>query len=249
MDPLILALIFGGGFVAGIINAVAGGGSIITLPILVFAGLPVSTANGTNRVAIVFQNIGAVAAYRRGGVTLPRETWALLVPSILGAVLGVRLAVHLDERTLSQAIAVVLVLMLIPILRKPATRKREPGTLRLKLWVWPAYFLVGVYGGFIQAGVGFLYLALLVGVQGMSLVRANLVKVFLVLVYTVIALVLFAAEGQVALVEGVALAAGNAWGGWLGARTAVEKGERWIRAVLVAAVLLCAAKLLGWLPG
>ena len=248
MDPLIVVLIFAGGLLAGIINAVAGGGSIITLPLLVFAGLPVAVANGTNRVAIVFQNIGAVTAFHRGGVKLPAATWALLVPSMAGALLGVRLAVNLDEETLSRVFGIILLFMLVPILRRSGSRRAPDRKLELRWWTWPAYFGVGVYGGFIQAGVGFLYLALLAGAQGIDLVRANYIKVFLVLVYTALALALFAAQGQVAAAEGAALALGTTGGGWLGARMAIKKGEAWIRAVLVVAVAVSAAKLLGLFP-
>ncbi len=247
MDPQLILLLFGAGAAAGVINAVAGGGSILTLPLLVFAGLPVGVANATNRVAIVFQNVGAMAGFRQGGYVPGREAWLLLIPSVLGAALGVRLAVGLDERTLSRAIAVILVLMLIPLFR------RNPGPTggavrpALRWWTWPAYFAVGVYGGFVQAGVGFLYLALLVGAQGLDLVRANLIKVFLVLIYSAVALVLFALEGQVAWGHGLILAVGTTAGGWLGARLAVTRGEGWIRAVLVVAILVSAAKLMGWL--
>ena len=246
MDTPILFLIFGGGVLAGIINTVAGGGSIITLPLLVFAGLPANIANGTNRVAIVFQNVSAIAGFKKHGFTVGREAWVPLIPSILGAYAGVRLAIDLDEAVLRRAIGFVLVLMLVPILRKsPTPAKAGPVNPPSGPWVWPAYFLIGVYGGFIQAGVGFLYLALLVGVHHMDLVRANLLKVFYVLIWSLFALAVFAIEDQIAWAPGLVLAAGNALGGWLGVHMAVEKGERWIRAILVVAALVAATKLTG----
>ncbi len=257
MQELILALILIGGFVAGVLNTLAGGGSLITLPLLIFSGLPADVANGTNRVAIVLQNIGGLAGFRRHGLRVGREAWILLAPSMVGAILGAKLAVDMDETLMRRAIGVMLVLMLVPILRsaRPGAPRPAEG-MRPSWWIWPAYFLVGVYGGFLQAGVGFFYLALLVGVQGLDLVRANLIKVFLILAYSVVALALFAAEGKVAPLQGLVLAAGNMAGGWVGAHMAVRKGEKLIRAVLVVAVLASAIKLTGlldlfggWLAG
>ncbi len=246
MDALTLLLIFGGGVLAGVVNTVAGGGSIITLPLLIFAGLPPTMANGTNRVAIVFQNISALTSFKRRGFTVGRGAWLLLVPTLIGAYAGVRMAVDLDETTLRRIIGVVLVLMLIPVLRKnPAAREAGPVSPPTRAWNWPLYFLIGAYGGFLQVGVGFFYLALLSGIHGMDLIRANLIKVFYVLIFTILALGVFALEGQIDWGYGLILAVGNSLGGWLGAKMAVEKGERWIRAVLVLAILVAAARLVG----
>jgi len=249
VNPLLLLLILAGGFLAGIMNVMAGGGSLITLPLLIFAGLPANVANGTNRVAIVLQNVSAVASFRRRGLRPGRTAWGLLIPSLLGAVVGVRLAIHLDETVLRRVIGVVLVVMLIPVLRPASRRGGGVADPPSSPWMWPVYALIGAYGGFIQVGVGFLYLAFFTGWHRMDLVRANLLKVFFVLGYSVLALALFLISGQVALGYGLVLAVGNAAGGWVGARLAVEKGESWIRVVLVLAVLASAAKLLGLFGG
>ena len=246
MEPLILVLIFGGGFVAGIINTLAGGGSLITLPLLILAGLPANVANGTNRVAIVLQNVGALSGFRSQGLTLGREVLWLLLPTLAGAAVGVHLAVGIDEALLRRMIGGLLVIMLIPILlrRKPSPR---PGAVRLAFrpWLWPVYFVVGIYGGFLQAGVGFLFLGLLAGVEGLDLVRANLVKVFLILSYSILAVTLFFFGHQVALGTGLVLAVGMTAGGWIGAHLAVRKGESLVRVVLAAAVIASAVHLTG----
>jgi hypothetical protein len=248
VDGITLVLILGGGILAGIINTVAGGGSIITLPLLIFSGLPPSVANGTNRVAIVLQTATALAGFRRHRYTVGRGTWLLLIPSLLGGFGGARLATTLEEETLRRVIGGVLILMLVPLFRKTRGGMGAGAvTPPLKAWVWPVYFLIGAYGGFLQVGVGFLYLSLLVGAHAMDLIRANLIKTFLVLGYTILTLVVFGRAGQIALVPGLVLAAGMAWGGWIGAKLTVEKGERWIRVLLVAAVLLASAQLLGLL--
>jgi uncharacterized membrane protein YfcA len=242
---LTLFLILLGGYVAGIINVAAGGGSLITLPLLIFAGLPANVANGTNRIGIALQNVAALTGFRQSGLTVGRKAWFMLIPSLMGAYLGVTAAVNIDEQTFRRIIGGVLVLMLIPLLRRNPRGKGSTVDPPTRPWSWPLYLLIGAYGGFIQVGVGFLYLALFAGLQGLDLVRANLVKVFFVLVYSMLALVLFSLAGQVALVPGLVLAVGMTAGGWTGARLAVEKGERWIRVVLVLAVLASAAKLTG----
>jgi uncharacterized membrane protein YfcA len=249
VNGLLLLLILAGGFLAGIMNVMAGGGSLITLPLLIFAGLPANVANGTNRVAILLQNVSAVASFRRRGLRPGRRAWVLMVPTLVGAAVGARVAVELDETVLRRAIGVILVVMLVPVLR-PA-RRRGDGVIDppSSPWMWPVYAIIGAWGGFIQVGVGFLYLAFFTGLHRMDLVRANLLKVFFVLGYSVLALALFLLSGQVSLGYGLVLAVGNMAGGWVGARLAVEKGEGWIRVVLVVAVLASAAKLLGLFGG
>ena len=246
MSVLVLILIFVGGSIAGVINTMAGGGSLITLPLLIFAGLPPTVANGTNRVAIVLQNVGALAGFRKNGLKVGREAW-LLSDSFPGRRVSggapggeprrdVDAPGHRGDPGGDAGAA-----------PSPAPPPPPEGAVRVstRWWLWPVYFGVGVYGGFLQAGVGFFYLALLVGLQGLDLVRANLIKIFLILMYSILALALFLAEGKVALVPGLALAAGNALGGWVGAHLAVRKGESWIKVVLAVAVIVSAAQLTG----
>jgi len=238
--------VFGGGVVSGVLNTLAGGGGLIALPLLILTGLPASVANGTYRLAVVGQNVAAMAGFQRRGVRVAGDTWPLQIPCILGAAAGVGLALLVDESAFRRFVAVLLVLMLIPMFRKSRRAARDPAErFRIRGWMWPAYFAVGVYGGFLQVGVGFLFLALLRGASGLDLVRANAVKVFLVLGYSVLAVILFTAGNRMVLAPALALAAGNAAGGWMGAHLAVTRGEGWIRWVVTATVLASAAKLLG----
>lgn len=253
MEPLHILFIALGGLVAGILNVAAGGGSMITVPLLIFSGLPPTVANGTNRVAIALQNVGALSGFRRHGLTPGRRSVRLLIPTVLGAAAGAAFATDIDETTMRRAIGLILVVMLIPLLRRrPKPAADGPVDPPRGLRYWPLYFVVGAYGGFIQIGVGFFYLTLFVGMLGMDLVRANVLKVFFVLVYTCLALVLFAVNGQVDWAAGLVLAAGQTAGGWLGARLAVTRGESWIRAILIVAVLASAIQLTGlgsWFAG
>ena len=233
-------LLFAVGSVAGTLNVLAGGGSFLTLPVLLFLGLPAPLANGTNRVAILLQNAGAVWSFHRQGV-LDRGAlaWAAL-PATAGAALGAWLALDVGDLAFRRLLAVLMVLLSVLSLWSP----RRPSIERRPAWAPLAFFAVGVYGGFVQAGVGFLVLAATTA-AGLDLVRGNAVKVLSVLCWTAAALAVFAANGSVDWRLGAALAAGNLVGGLTGARLTVLKGHRWLRAVVTVTALLFALGL--WL--
>jgi uncharacterized membrane protein YfcA len=234
------------GLVAGALNVIAGGGSFITLPVLIFLGLPPVVANGTNRVGILVQNVGAVWAFDRYQVLDRRwAVWAS-VPATLGAAFGTWAALVISGEAFTKILAALMVAITLWTLLGPQPGAgggggagARPGPLVLL-----AFFAVGIYGGFVQAGVGFLVLAATTA-AGLDLVRGNAVKVLSILVFTVLALVIFASQGKVAWVPGLVLAAGTLLGGQVGARLTVLKGHRWVRWVVTASVLLFAVRL--WL--
>ncbi|MDA1330086.1 MAG: sulfite exporter TauE/SafE family protein [Chloroflexi bacterium] len=236
------------GFFAGIINTLAGSGSLITLPVLIFLGLPATVANGTNRIGVVLQNVVAGLSFRRQGVLDGRGALILSTTAILGSLLGAQIAVNLDEALMQRTIGVVMVLMLFVIVLRPQ-RWLQGKLLRLEGWAtWrqhAAMFVIGMYGGFIQAGVGIFMLAALVLVIGYDLVRANAVKIVVILIFTVFALGVFVRNGQVDWGMGLLLAIGNMLGAWTAARVAVERGAAWVRKVLIVVVTLSAGYLLG----
>jgi uncharacterized membrane protein YfcA len=251
------------GLAAGFINTLAGGGSLLTLPALIFLGLDANVANGTNRVAVLVQNGTAVVGFARQGHVPGRLTLALLPPAVLGAFLGARVAVEVPEAVLRAILAGVLVLSLPAVfLPEGGTRAARsssgspaasvPGRIRLSPWMYGVFAAIGFYGGFIQAGVGLLILGVLVSMLGLDLVRANALKVAIVLAHTAIALPVFVARGQVDASAGLLLAASNMAGAWVGTRLALHGGARVVRWVLAIAILVCAAQLLGlteWLSG
>ncbi len=241
--------IVGAGFIAGFINTLAGSGSLVTLPMLIFAGLPANMANGTNRVAILLQNVVGVSSFRRRDVLDMRGTIILGVPVALGSILGAQIAVSLNEELMRRAIGVIMVIMLVVILLRP--KRWLQGTLatlgnRARWHHFLIFFLVGIYGGFIQAGVGIFLLAGLVLGVGYDLVRANAVKVGIVLFFTVFALAVFVGNNQVDWLVGLILAIGNMTGAWVAAKIAVERGAVWVRRLLITVVVLSAANLLGF---
>ena len=250
--PWHIVLIIVAGTVAGFVNTLAGGGSMLTLPVLIFMGLPAATANGTNRIAIEIQNILAVLGFRRKGVADWKLSLQLAVPATLGAIIGSRIAVEVPDALFRQVLAVVMLVVLGLILWNPTHRLRgqdAPMTKGRLVGTAVVLFFVGVYGGFIQAGVGFLFIGTLVTVAGMDLVTTNSHKVFIVGVYTLFSIAVFALGGRVNWGLGLILAVGNGLGGWIGSHVAVSKGEKWVRAVLVVAVLAMAVRLSGLIPG
>jgi len=236
------------GFVAGFINTLAGSGSLVSLPLLIFAGLPANVANGTNRVAILLQNVVAVDGFRRNKLFDLRGALWLGAPAVIGAVLGAQIAVNLDEALLRRTIGALMVVMLVVILLQP--RRWLHGQLE-KISAAPnwkqliLFFLIGIYGGFIQAGVGIFLLAGLVLGVGYNVVRANGVKVGIVLLFTVAALAVFILNNQVNWIIGLVLAGGNMLGAWVATKVAAERGAVWVRRLLIAVVVVSAANFLG----
>ena len=240
-EALLLIIV---GLVAGILNVLAGGGSFLTLPMLIFLGLPPSLANGTNRVGILLQNVGAVWSFRRQGVATHGLAPWVAVPATLGAVLGATLALWLSDRAFQQILAFLMVAVTLASLlwtTRGASEGAEPTRPNLAVLVTGA-FASGVYGGFVQAGVGFLFLAVATW-AGLDLVRGNAVKVLAILCLTAQALLIFAWQGRVDWVLGGCLAIGTLSGGILGARLTVLAGNRWLRWVVTLMVLVFAVKL------
>ena len=241
---LLLVAVFGTGLVAGFLNVMAGGGSLITLPLLIFLGLPVAAANGTNRVAILVQNLVAVGSFRRQGYSDFRAGFAFGAATIPGAIAGAFVAVRVGEATFRALLAAVLALAMFGMLF-PKRRKEGDGAPpdRARVSAFLGFFGIGFYGGFIQAGVGFLLMLVLHQLLRIDLVRTNMYKVLIILIFSLPALAVFVGTGNVVWVIAVALAAGNALGAIVATRVSVKGGERPIRIVLGVALLMMAVKL------
>ncbi len=244
---IILALV-GTGIAAGFINTTAGGGSMLTLPLLMFIGLPANVANGTNRIAILLQNVIGVNTFRKKQVLDIKTDYRLAIPAIIGSIIGAMFAVEIDVLLLKKIIAGLMVaLLLIVVLKPDAWVKERAGNIDAKPTVlqYVIFFGIGFYGGFIQMGVGFILLAGLVLGCGHNLVRANAIKVFIVLIYTVFSLGIFIFHQQVNIVAGLILAVGNMLGAWLGAHFTVKGGAKYVRYVLILAMIIVILNLFG----
>jgi uncharacterized membrane protein YfcA len=248
MEWYMYLLIIGGGILTGFINTLSGNGSVISLPLLIFAGLPANVANGTNRVGILLQNLVGTASFHQKKVLDVRGALILSIPAVIGSLIGARIAVNLDETVIRRVIGVVMMIMLVLILTRPQ-RWLHGETQSLqgipRWWNFVVFFAIGLYGGFIQVGVGIFLLSGLVLGLSYNLVRANAVKVAINFLFTVASLLVFQSSGQVAWIPGLVLAVGTMLGAWLAARMAVEKGAAWVHRLVVFVVVLSAIYLLG----
>lgn len=236
------------GFFAGFINVFAGGGSLLTLPLLIFMGLPANVANGTNRIALIMQNIVATGSFKQQKIFDFKQTIYLIIPACIGAIIGALVAVKINEEILELTIGILLAIMFVFILFKPEKWLIKPDE---KIVVKPSFiqviifFVIGIYGGFIQAGIGFFLIAALVMIVGVDLVKANALKLFIVLIYTLLAFLIFVFNDQVDYKIGFTLAIGNMLGAFVASRIAVKKGPKLVRYILLFALVISASKLLG----
>lgn len=239
--PLILLV----GFLAAFLNTVGGGGTLLSIPILTFIGLPITVANATSRVGILFQNFFAVGGFRSKGVELPWPYAGYLgLSTVGGSIIGSMLASRMSDELFRKIFVIIMVFSVCLILFNPAKTKGDEKLSPKRQWIGAAFFLfVGVYGGFVQAGIGFLVIGVLSLVNNLSLVKSNYVKVFSAIIYTGVAVIVFAIDGKINWLVGFVLAIGHATGGWYASRWSVKAGEVWIKRVMIVAVLSMAIKL------
>lgn len=232
-----LALLTCAGLVAGWLNVMAGGGSMLTVPIMVFMGMPGPEANGTNRIAILAQNISAVGTFFQQGFRDLKLGFSLAAAAIPGAIAGALVGVRLEGEWFDRVLGVIMIVMMILMMKGSGSKTSNahtPHQPSRKQLIRGHLCMIGAgfWGGFIQIGVGFILMPILHRVMGFDLVRVNFFKVFVVLIYTIVALIVFATSTQIYWLAGFALAIGNAIGGSLGARASISKGEGLIRWVL-----------------
>ncbi|MGB5847127.1 MAG: sulfite exporter TauE/SafE family protein [Ignavibacteriaceae bacterium] len=243
-DLLSIAVLTFVGVIAGFINVNAGGGSTLTLPTLIFLGLDSSVANGTNRIAILLQNISAVQSFKQENFFDLKTSLKLSFFTLPGSVAGALLAVRLEDELFQIILGIIMIGVVISMIlpKKKTNNKDEPKKPNTGIYL--SMIGIGFYGGFIQVGVGFLLMASLQFLMKLNLVRVNMYKVFIVLIYTIPALLIFTLTDNVNWLLGIFLALGNMFGGWWGAKMQIKKGEGLIKFVLVLTVFIMALKLL-----
>lgn len=242
-----LVLLAVAGFASGWINVIAGGGSLLTVPVMVFMGLPGPVANGTNRVAIIVQSMSAIASFRSKGFSDFRLSATLAAAASVGSFFGAQVGVSLDGVWFNRTVAAVMVaVMILMAAGEDKSRPRPDASSKAKNLVLGHILMIGAgfWGGFIQIGVGFLMMPILYRVMGLDLVRVNMHKVFIALVFTAVAFFVFASKVEIVWEAGAALALGTAIGGWMGAHATILKGEKFIKRALVAVLAAMAVKLL-----
>jgi len=234
------------GFVTGTINTIAGGGSLLSLPILIFLGLPPNVANGTNRIGILFQSISTTAGFKSKGVSTFPFSIYISISALIGALLGAQIAIDIKGETFNKILAVIMVLVVVYMVLDSKFKQQNLLELSTGKNLWLSIFLfffVGIYGGFIQAGVGFIMLLVLSTVNNFSLVKSNAIKVFVTLVFTIAALSVFILNDKINLKYGLLLAIGSAIGGWVASRWSVSKGDGLVKKFMIVMVVIMAVKL------
>lgn len=245
------------GLVAGWINTVAGAGSLLLLPALIFTGLDASEANATNRIGILAQTLAAVIGYRRAGLSIARADLVLTGAAMVGGAIGSFVATLLAPSEMQIAIVIAMgVMLVLSLVPSRSKKKPEPGGSEAPAEPPPttlpaptpamiaAFVAIGIYGGFLQAGVGILVLLYLSLAHGVGLVASNVVKSTVTLALTIVAIAVFASRGEgIDVVRGGVLAITSALGGLAGARSTVALGDRFVRVTVTLAVLVSMIKL------
>ncbi len=235
------------GFFAGIINTIAGGGSLLTLPLLIFLGLPAAIANGTNRIAILFQTASSVAGFKSKGITTFPFSIYIGSSALIGSIIGAKIAIDIKGDTFNKILSIIMIVVVLLIVFKKNTNITETLSERTTgkhLWISIiAFFFVGIYGGFINAGIGFVMLLLLPMINRFTLVKANATKVTVAFIYTTVAVLIFVLNDKIDWKYGLTLAAGNSTGAWFASRYSVKKGDGFIRVFLLVVVSAMAIKL------
>ncbi len=236
------------GVLSGFINTLAGGGSMLTLPAMMMMGMPADVANATNRVGVLMQSLTGAKGFNDAGKLEQQAIVPVLVLSVVGALVGSVAASYLPVWLLEPVLLICMVSMALIMVLRPETVAPPEGTEPVDLKSSPmagmGLFLAGVYGGFVQAGVGFILIAALAGGLRYDLVRTNALKTVCTAVFSGVALVIFALRGQVWWIPGLVLAVGSIAGAMLSVRFAINVKQntlKWILFVMVS--LTCAGAL------
>lgn len=243
LDLFLLIIV---GFFAGVINTLAGGGSLITLPILIFMGLPPNIANGTNRIGIVIQMLAGTAGFKSKGITTFPFSIYLGIAALLGSLIGAQIAVDIKGETFNKVLSFIMIAVVLLIVFKPKLKAKDliEKTTGKNLWIGCfAFFIFGIYGGFINAGLGFILILFLHFFNHLSLIKANATKAVVITIYMSGALLVFIFNDAVNWKMGLTMAIGTSLGGWFTSRFSVKKGDGFIKIFLIIMVSIMAVKL------
>lgn len=236
------------GIVAGFVNTVAGGGSIISLSVFLLLGLPIGMANGSNRIAIVLQSLSSVSTFRhKKSLDFGKAGW-LALPAVIGSIMGAQIAADVNKQLVEKVFAIVMISMIFFLLVKPSrylygnVRLQEKKVSPVQIFI---FFIIGIYGGFIQVGVGYFLLAALVMGAGFDLVKANAIKVWIVLLYSPFALAVFILNDSVNWYFGLVHGIGTVAGAYIASHLSVSKGVNFVRWSIVAIIIFTSAQLFG----
>lgn len=219
---------------------------MLTLPLLIFMGLPPAMANGTNRIAILWQNVFAINKFRKAGIIEFPYSIYLGLAAIPGAVLGGILAVDIKGELFTRILAIIMLVVGVLIVFGSPKKKGNESVGKGKNRTWLGifiFFLIGIYGGFIHAGVGFFMIFVLDRLHQYPLARINSIKIIVAFIYTLAVVCVFMYNDLVHWEFGLTLAVGTSIGGWLGSYFSIKKGDKWIKALLLITIVALSIKL------
>lgn len=248
METSVVILLICSGLLVGFINTMAGGATIISLSVLTWLGLPLTVANGTNRLAVFFQTLTSVSSFQNSHLIDWKKSLRVGIPTVIGSVAGSFIAVKLNEDIIRYAFVIIMIIMLAFILFKPSLwLKGNSALLELpvKKWNYPLFFVIGVYGGFLHVGVGYYLLAAIVLGLGLDLMKANVMKNLLVMLYVPFSLIIFIINDQVMWKYGLIHAIGNVIGAFVASRMAIKRGSEIIRWVMIVVIVVLTADMAG----
>ena len=248
IDSLHLMLLIATGIAAGFVNTVAGGGSVLTVPALMLLGMPADIANGTNRIGVLMQSVAGVRGFRQHGKLDQSALMPILLPTVIGSLLGSLVASYLPASVLKPVLLGTMLAMTLLVVLKPSTfpsTDETPFTVQQKPAATGWLFVAGLYGGFVQAGVGFILLAALAGILRYDLVRANALKMACTLVFSAVALLVFVIRDQVLWIPGLIVGVSTIIGVQLSVRFAINAQQKTLKWIFLGmAMVVCVAALL-----
>lgn len=246
MDTFAIISLTIAGFIVGFFNTIAGGATVVSIAILMFLGLPATVANGTHRIAAAFQTLVSVLVFNKQNILDTKKGIRLGIPTTIGSVAGAIAAVNVDEQVFRKFVGAAMLLMLVFIFYKPANWLKYDNVktgLKISPFQHTLFFLIGFYGGFIYIGIGYFLLAGLVLSIGYDLVRANALKVFIVLLYVPFSLIVYMVNGSINYRYALILTLGQMIGAWFGAKSSTQFGAGFIRWVMLVFILLTTLQL------
>lgn len=248
MEVNVIILLVVSGIVVGIINTLAGGGSVISMSLFMAMGLPIGVANGTNRIAVVMQNLSASLTFLRKRMLDVRSGLKLSVPAVAGNIIGSMVALEVSETIFRICLGAVLSVILIYMIFDNHKKHIHGGhRLSIRWWHYLWFFAIGFYGGYIYIGLGYVILAVTIWSMHLDIITANVIKGFVIFVSTPFALAVFMINGQVDYAVGLLHGAGNVIGAVLASHFAIGWGVKFVRVFTLVVVVVCFADLLGFI--
>jgi len=247
LDLSITLILVISGIIVGAINTLAGGGSVVTVTMFTALGLPITIANGTNRIAVFLQNFTATITFLRKGAFNLKHGLLLSVPVIIGNIAGSLVATHINDSVFKICFGVILVIILLYLIFDSRIKIKEGHNLDIKPWHYLLFLGIGFYGGYIYIGIGYLILAITLWAMRMDIMTANAIKNFVIFVATPFSLAVFIINGQIDYLFGIPHGVGNIIGSFLASHYAAHLGKGFIKAFTLIIVLICFADLVGLL--